>query len=263
MKSWKIAAFYRFFPQERLPEQAGTIRAYGDSQGIRGSVLLAAEGINATVAGPENKLDPFLQFLRERRQIPLREIKFSWSNLEPFPKFKVKIKPEIVTFRQPGLDPGDPHAVGEYLAPTQWNELLRDPELTLIDTRNDYEYRVGHFPGALNPHTDDFTAFADWVDHNLDPHRHSVVGMYCTGGIRCEKATAYLKKRGFAQVYHLQGGILKYLEDVPAKENQWRGDCFVFDYRVALNRDLEPCGWAVCPRCHEPYNRACPCGYQI
>lgn len=257
--TWKVAAFYRFFKNRDCEAQAEAIRAYGESRQLGGTVLLAPEGINSTVAGAEPDLDAFLQFLIQDRGIPLEEVKLSWSHTRPFPRFKVKIKKEIVTFRQPDLNPEDPSRIGTYVEPADWNSLIRDPEVTLVDTRNDYEYKIGHFPGAINPRTEDFTAFADWARQNLDARKQKKVAMYCTGGIRCEKATALLKQEGFEEVYHLQGGILKYLEETRSQDNQWKGDCFVFDYRVAVDSKLQPAGWHICPYCHEPAKGTCQC----
>lgn len=258
-EKWKVAAFYRFFQNRDCEAHAEAIRDFGEARSVGGTVLLAREGINSTVAAPEPDLDSFLDFLIQDRKIPLAEIKYSWSHHRPFPRFKVKIKQEIVTFRQSGLHPEDPEQVGTYVEPKEWNALIQDPEVTLVDTRNYYEYKIGHFPGAMNPETEDFTAFADWVRENLDASRQKKVAMYCTGGIRCEKATALLKKEGFENVYHLHGGILKYLEENQGPQNQWEGDCFVFDYRVAVDAKLQPADWHICPHCHEPAKGVCEC----
>ena len=174
----------------------------------------------------------------------------SLAKVPEFPKFKVKKKPEIVTFRQSGADPRT--TVGEYLDPEDWNDLISDPDVITIDTRNDYEVKVGQFKGAINPKTDDFTDFAQFVDKQLIEHRDKKIAMYCTGGIRCERSTAYLKEKGFKDVYHLKGGILKYLETMPKKESLWEGDCFVFDYRVAVNHDLKPALWKIDPTTNLP-----------
>ena len=177
-------------------------------------------------------------------------IKYSCADFNPFPKFKVKKKPEIVTFRQPDADPRQD--VGTYLEPEEWNELIVDPDVITIDTRNDYEVDVGHFKGALNPKTDNFTEFSHFVDECLISYKEKKIAMYCTGGIRCERSSAYLKQKGFKNVYHLKGGILHYLEIMPKARSLWEGDCFVFDYRVAVDHDLKPAQWKIDPETGQP-----------
>ncbi len=238
--------------------------------GVRGSLLLAREGINGTVAGSREGIDALLAFLRSDDRLAALEIKESFCDEMPFRRSRVRLKKEIVTLGVEGIDPND--SVGTYVDPRDWNDLISDPEVTLIDTRNDYEVAIGTFQGAINPNTESFRDFPKYVDENLDPSKHKKVAMFCTGGIRCEKSTALLKQKGFDQVYHLRGGILKYLETVPPAESQWQGECFVFDARVAVGHGLEvsdhemcfACGWPVssedqqhpdyvfgihCPRC--------------
>tara|TARA_Y200000002_G_scaffold159896_2_gene132105 strand:+ start:525 stop:1376 length:852 start_codon:yes stop_codon:yes gene_type:complete len=249
-RSWKIAAFYHFTEFSDFEAWADRLVKHGLSVGLRGTIILAQEGINSTCSGSEQAIDSTIELLRSDERFKSMEVKYSYADFCPFPKFKVKKKPEIVTFRQSGADPRS--AVGEYLEPEQWNQLISDPEVVTIDTRNDYEVKVGKFQGSINPKTDDFTDFATFVDQQLIEHKEKKIAMYCTGGIRCERSTAYLKEKGFRQVYHLKGGILKYLESMPKKESLWQGDCFVFDYRVAVNHDLQPALWKIDPESNMP-----------
>lgn len=218
---------------------------HGLKVGLRGTVIFAHEGVNSTCAGSVEAIDSTIALLRSDPRFAEMEVKYSYADFCPFPKFKVKKKPEIVTFRQTGADPLD--TVGTYLEPEEWNELIQDPDVITIDTRNDYEVKVGQFKGAINPQTDDFTEFAKFVDEHLASQKDKKIAMYCTGGIRCERSTAYLKKKGFEQVYHLKGGILRYMELMPKAQSLWEGDCFVFDYRVAVDHDLQPAQWKIDP----------------
>jgi UPF0176 protein len=211
---------------------------------------VSEEGINSTCSGSPSAIDAILDLIKAHPLLADIEVKYSYADFCPFPKFKVKKKPEIVTFRQKGADPRE--TVGEYLNPEQWNELLEEPDVVTIDTRNDYEVKVGQFKGAINPITDDFTEFAEFVEKELSDHKDKKIAMYCTGGIRCERSTAYLKKKGFKHVYHLKGGILKYLETMPQAKSLWEGDCFVFDYRVAVDHDLKPALWKIDPETNLP-----------
>ena len=249
-RSWKIAAFYHFTEFSDFEAWADRLVEHGLSVGLRGTIILAQEGINSTCSGSVEAIDSTIELLRSDERFKSMEVKYSYADFCPFPKFKVKKKPEIVTFRQSGADPRS--AVGEYLEPEEWNQLISDPEVVTIDTRNDYEVKVGKFQGSINPKTDDFTDFASFVDQQLIDHKGKKIAMYCTGGIRCERSTAYLKEKGFNQVYHLKGGILKYLESMPKKESLWEGDCFVFDYRVAVNHDLQPALWKIDPESNMP-----------
>ena len=248
--SWKIAAFYHFTEFSDFEIWADRLVEHGLSVGLRGTIILAQEGINSTCSGSVDAIDSTIELLRSDERFKSIEVKYSYADFCPFPKFKVKKKPEIVTFRQSGADPRS--AVGEYLEPEEWNQLISDPEVVTIDTRNDYEVKVGKFQGSINPKTDDFSDFATFVDQQLIEHKEKKIAMYCTGGIRCERSTAYLKEKGFHQVYHLKGGILKYLESMPKKESLWEGDCFVFDYRVAVNHDLQPALWKIDPESNMP-----------
>ncbi|MEC8329693.1 MAG: rhodanese-related sulfurtransferase [Verrucomicrobiota bacterium] len=247
---WKIAAFYHFTEFSDFEAWADRLVEHGLSVGLRGTIILAQEGINSTCSGSVEAIDSTIELLRSDERFKSIEVKYSYADFCPFPKFKVKKKPEIVTFRQSGADPRS--AVGEYLDPEEWNQLISDPEVVTIDTRNDYEVKVGKFQGSINPKTDDFSDFATFVDQQLIEHKEKKIAMYCTGGIRCERSTAYLKEKGFHHVYHLKGGILKYLESMPKKESLWEGDCFVFDYRVAVNHDLQPALWKIDPKSNMP-----------
>ena len=252
--SWHVAAFYQF---TALPDPAGlaeALRAEGARLDLRGTVILAPEGINGTVAGRSPALAEWIEALRAADRFPGLEAKFSVTTKAPFDRFKVKEKAEIVTIRHPEADPLA--GTGERVDAAAWNALLRDPDVVVIDTRNDYEIEVGRFPGAVDPGTSIFTAFPEFVEKKLDPAKQPKVAMYCTGGIRCEKATALLKKRGFHEVYHLDGGILKYLETVDPAENQWEGECFVFDERVAVDKELRPTKtWKINPATRKPVRR--------
>ncbi len=248
--NWKIAAFYHFTELPDRDEWAERMVDHGLKVGLRGTLIFAPEGVNSTCAGSAEAIDATIDLLRSDPRFATMEVKYSYADFCPFPKFKVKKKPEIVTFRQAGADPRD--TVGTYLEPAEWNELIQDPEVITIDTRNDYEVEVGRFKGATNPDTADFVSFAKFVDEQLKGKEDQKIAMYCTGGIRCERSTAYLKKKGFKHVYHLKGGILRYLEMMPKEQSLWQGDCFVFDYRVALNHDLEPAMWKIDPATGDP-----------
>ncbi|RUO63570.1 rhodanese-related sulfurtransferase [Pseudidiomarina insulisalsae] len=217
---------------------------------VKGTLLLAREGINGTICGTREGIDNVLNFLRAQEVFRDIEHKESPSDTQAFYRTKVKLKKEIVTM---GIDWVDPkNVVGTYVDPAQWNDLIRDPEVLLIDTRNDYEFAVGTFEGAINPKTDTFREFPQYVKDHLDPEKHKKVAMFCTGGIRCEKSTAYLKSLGFEDVYHLKGGILKYLEEVPEDDSTWQGDCFVFDQRVTVRHGLAQGEYDQCYACRMP-----------
>lgn len=248
--SWKIAAFYHFTELPDRDEWAERMVDHGLSVGLRGTIIFAPEGVNSTCAGTHEAIDATIALLKSDPRFESMEVKYSFADFNPFPKFKVKKKPEIVTFRQPGANPLED--VGTYLEPEEWNDLISDPDVITIDTRNDYEVDVGQFKGAINPKTDDFTEFAKFVDEQLASQKDKKIAMYCTGGIRCERSTAYLKKKGFKNVYHLKGGILRYLEMMPQDKSLWEGDCFVFDYRVAVGHDLKPAKWKIDPETSYP-----------
>jgi UPF0176 protein len=217
---------------------------------VKGTLLLASEGINGTIAGERAGIDAVLAWLKSDPRLKDLDYKESYDDSYPFYRSKVKLKKEIVTMGVEGIDPN--RKVGTHVPATEWNTLISDPEVLLIDTRNDYEVEIGTFQNAVNPNTNSFREFPDYVENNLDPAKHKKIAMFCTGGIRCEKSTAYLKEKGFDEVYHLQGGILKYLEEVPEQESMWQGECFVFDNRVAVNHDLEKGDYDQCHACRLP-----------
>ncbi|HYF65287.1 MAG TPA: rhodanese-related sulfurtransferase [Herpetosiphonaceae bacterium] len=238
MTQLTVAAFYKFFAFPDYAEWREPLRALCAERGVRGTILLAAEGINSTIAGPPDGVAAVLGRLRADPRMADLAWKEAVAAAMPFARMKVRLKREIVTLGVPTVDPT--RHVGRYVPAAEWNGLISQPDVVVVDTRNDYEVEVGSFKGALNPHTDSFRDFPAWVEGNLDPGEHRRVAMYCTGGIRCEKATAYLLDRGFSEVYHLEGGILQYLETVPAEQSLWQGECFVFDERVSVDHDLRP-----------------------
>ena len=249
-----VAALYKFVSLEdykalREPLLDACLKA-----GTRGTLLLAREGINGTIAGTREAIDTVLAFLRSDKRLEGLEHKESFDDHMPFYRMKVKLKKEIVTMGVEAIDPNE--VVGTYVEPRDWNALVNDPEVVLIDTRNDYEYGIGSFRGALEPQTTSFREFPAYVRENLDPARHKKVAMFCTGGIRCEKASAFMLREGFEEVYHLQGGILKYLEEIPEQESTWEGECFVFDNRVAVNHKLEKGQYDQCYGCRHPITEA-------
>lgn len=247
-----VAALYQFV---ELPDYRALREPLLEcclSAGLTGTLLLAEEGINGTVSGPREGIDQLRGFLATDGRFDRLEYKESEvdPNGEPFYRMKVKLKREIVTLGVPGISPK--MRVGRYVEPEDWNALITDPETVVIDTRNDYEYEVGTFQGAINPETKSFREFPKWVRENLDPTQVKKVAMFCTGGIRCEKSTSYLLDQGFDEVYHLKGGILNYFERVPAEETTWEGECFVFDNRVTVNHHLEPGHYDQCHACRRP-----------
>ncbi|MGB0866714.1 MAG: rhodanese-related sulfurtransferase [Granulosicoccaceae bacterium] len=247
-----VCAMYRFVTLENFRELREPLLETMEQHQIRGTLLLAREGINGTVSGSRDGINALLDWLRQDARLADIDTKESYAEEQPFKRTKVKLKKEIVTMGVPGIDPN--LVVGTYVEPEQWNELISDPEVVLIDTRNDYEYQVGSFDGAINPHTDSFREFPAYVRKNFDPSTHKKVAMFCTGGIRCEKSTALLKEQGFDEVYHLKGGILNYLAKVPKTDTTWHGECFVFDDRVTVDHDLEPGSYEQCNACRMPLN---------
>lgn len=245
-----VATFYRFV---HLPDVAlwrDRLGALGQGLGLKGTILLATEGLNATIAGDPLAVDTLITVLGEDPRFAGLTYRGSLAPQPPFQRFKVKIKPEIVTL---GRSEVQPHrGVGTYVAPQDWNALIQDPQVVVVDTRNDYEVAIGSFRHARNPQTQHFRQFPAYVQHHLDPQEHPKVALFCTGGIRCEKATALLLHQGFQEVYHLQGGILAYLEAVPPQESLWQGECFVFDGRVALGPGLTQGHHGLCPGCGCP-----------
>lgn len=245
-----VATFYKFVEVADVAKLCAALDAECQQLAIKGTILVAAEGINATISGPEAAIAEFLEDLRRDPRFGDLVSKNSTADGHPFKRLKVKAKPEIVTFGVPEVKPA--RRTGVPLAGRDWNALLADPEVVVIDTRNDYEVAVGTFPGAVDPGTAAFSAFPAYVRQNLDPKVHTKIAMFCTGGIRCEKASAYLLAQGFPEVYQLDGGILKYLETVPAAESLWRGECFVFDERVALQHGLDVGTHGRCSGCGDP-----------
>lgn len=246
----KVAAFYKFSPMEDLPSIQKGIREVCDQLDVMGTILLAAEGINGTVAGSHNDVEKLFVYLRSLDGLDDLSNKISFCDENPFYRMKVRLKKEIVTLGVDGLSPK--RQVGQYVAPEDWNDLISRPEVRLIDTRNDYEVGLGTFEGAENPDTQTFRDFPAWVEENLNPDKDQEVAMFCTGGIRCEKSTSLLKEMGYKNVYHLQGGILNYLEHVPVQNSMWKGDCFVFDNRVTVDHDMEEGRYVLCPACRMP-----------
>ncbi len=259
MSKFVVAALYRFVQLDDYEDLQKPIHDQMVEYGVCGSLLLASEGINGTVSGSREAIDQLLNYLRDDPRLSSLEVKESFALEAPFKRTRVRLKKEIVTMGVDGINPND--SVGTYVDPKDWNKLISDPEVTVIDTRNDYEVAIGTFEGAMNPETESFRQFPAFVDNELDPQKHRKVAMFCTGGIRCEKSTAFLRSKGFDEVYHLKGGILKYLEEVPEEDSKWKGDCFVFDKRVSVGHNLElgehlmcyGCGWPVDPeQQHDP-----------
>ena len=250
MSEFVVCALYKFVRLEDYKNLREPLFNIMDKNEVRGTLLLAYEGINGTISGSRQGINTVLNWLQSDDRLNPITCKESYTDKSPFKRSKVKLKKEIVTMGVEGIDPTQ--SVGTYIPPKEWNSLISDPEVILVDTRNEYEYEIGTFQNAVNPHTDNFREFPQYVEENLDPDKHKKVAMFCTGGIRCEKSTAFLKEKGFEEVYHLQGGILKYLEEVPKEETMWEGECFVFDDRVAVNHDLEKGQYDQCHACRFP-----------
>jgi UPF0176 protein len=249
-----VAALYHF---TRFPDPAAlkpALLALCQAQGVKGSLLLAGEGINGTIAGTRAGIDAVLAHIRALPGCAGLEWKESPAETSPFGRMKVKLKREIVTMGQPDVDPCA--AVGHYVQPGDWNALILGNDVAVIDTRNAYEVAIGSFRGAVDPGTDTFRAFPDWWQANRERFAGKRIAMFCTGGIRCEKSTNYLLGQGVAEVYHLKGGILKYLEEVPRDESLWQGECFVFDKRVSVGHGLVPGGLTLCGACRRPLTAA-------
>ncbi|RLU00666.1 rhodanese-related sulfurtransferase [Ketobacter sp.] len=249
-----VCALYKFVTLEQFEQLRQPLLDVMLEQDVKGTLLLASEGINGTIAGTRQGIDAVLQHLRSDPRLQDLDTKESFDEEQPFYRTKVKLKKEIVTMGVEGIDPQ--RVVGTYVKPRDWNALISDPDVLLVDTRNDYEVEIGTFKGAIDPHTKTFREFPQYVAENLDPTRHKKVAMFCTGGIRCEKSTAYLKEQGFDEVYHLEGGILKYLEEVPEAESLWQGECFVFDNRVTVDHQLRKGNFDQCHACRRPITEA-------
>ncbi|MGR6328658.1 oxygen-dependent tRNA uridine(34) hydroxylase TrhO [Sphingomonas sp. XXL09] len=250
-----VAALYHFTRFEDPAALRAPLLGLCEAHGVRGTLLLAREGINGTIAGPQSGVDTVLAHIRALPGCADLDVKFSAAATLPFHRTKVRLKNEIVTMGQPDIDPTD---TGTYVAPAEWNALIADPATLLIDTRNDYEVAVGTFAGAVDPHTASFRDFPEWFRTHRDEllAGKARVAMFCTGGIRCEKATAFLKAEGVEDVFHLKGGILKYLEETSAQDSRWQGECFVFDERVAVGHGLGPGSHSLCRGCRMPVSPA-------
>ena len=257
-RRYLTAALYKFVDLPDYEALHDPLLACCTAHHVKGTLLLASEGINGTIAGPEAGVRAVLAYLRSDGRLANLVHKESWSDKPPFLRMKVRLKKEIVTLRVPELDPNK--TVGQYVKPQDWNALLADPEVVVIDTRNDYEVAIGTFKGAINPEIKTFTELPVWLDAQpglaAEGEKKVKVAMFCTGGIRCEKSTALMKMRGFDEVYHLEGGILKYLEEVPPEESVWEGECFVFDERVSVGHGLKPGPFELCRSCRWPLSEA-------
>ena len=245
-----VTTFYKFVDLEDTAGLRDKLLQRGHELGVSGTILLAPEGINSTIAALPVDLDAFMQYIRSFAAFADLEEKRSTAKGVPFLRFKVRLKKEIVTMGVPEVDPRK--EVGTYVEAEEWNALIEDPETILIDTRNDYEVAIGKFKGAINPKTPTFRDFPEWARTHLEKKPDQKIAMYCTGGIRCEKATSLLKHMGYANVYHLKGGILKYLEKVPDDQSTWEGSCFVFDQRVGLEHGLAASQYDLCHGCRNP-----------
>jgi UPF0176 protein len=245
-----ICALYKFTRLDDFEEIQDPLKLFLDSLNIRGTLLLAREGVNGTISGDNDSIMKSLDYLQKDKRLVGLEYKFSYSEKPPFKRLKVKLKKEIVTLGVSNIDPT--FSSGTYVKPIDWNELINDPDVVLIDTRNNYEFEIGSFKGSINPNTETFREFPAYTKNNLEKYRDKKIAMFCTGGIRCEKSTAYLKSKGFENVFHLQGGILKYLEEVKEDESLWEGECFVFDDRVAVKHNLELGKYDQCHACRFP-----------
>ncbi len=245
-----VAALYHFSHLDNYQDLRKPLQSFCSEQKIKGTLLLAEEGINGTIAGSREGIDAVLEYLRQDTRLSQLSYKESYTEGYPFYRMKVKLKKEIVPLGVEGVSPTK--KVGTYVKPKEWNQLLLDPEVVVIDTRNDYEVRVGTFKNAQNPETERFRDFPGYIKGNLDQKEHKKVAMFCTGGIRCEKASSFMLEEGFEEVYHLQGGILKYLEEVPEEESLWEGECFVFDQRVTVLHGLKEGEHVLCFGCRSP-----------
>lgn len=245
-----VAALYHFARFERYADVQKPLAELAGENGVVGTILLASEGINGTIAGTREGIDAVLNYIRAMPEFIELEHKESFADKLPFYRLKVRLKKEIVAMGVPETDPTQ--IVGTYVDPKDWNELIADPDTIVIDTRNDYEIKVGTFKNAVNPETDTFRELPDWVQRNENQLKGKKIAMFCTGGIRCEKSTAYVKSLGYDDVFHLKGGILKYLEEVPEEQSTWEGECFVFDERVAVKHGLELGDHKLCRACRHP-----------
>jgi UPF0176 protein len=252
--SVQVAAFYGFTAMEDLAALQQELKALAQQAGVLGTILLAEEGVNGTISGPDAGVQAMLTRLRRLPGLAGLEAKFSRAEQQTFHRLKVRLKREIVTMGCPTVKPAE--QVGTYVPPQQWNALIDDPDTLVVDTRNSYEVAIGSFAGAIDPGTNSFREFPAWVEQTLRPlveaRQPKAIAMFCTGGIRCEKSTAYLMQQGFDNVHHLQGGILRYLEEVPQESSRWQGECYVFDQRVSVNHHLQPGSYSLCHACGLP-----------
>ena len=245
-----VAAFYHFADFKNYQDWQKPIQTACYIRNIKGILLLASEGINGTIAGKQDDIDFIIRYIRHIPIFKDCEVKYSHSDVMPFYRMKVRLKKEIVTLGMPNFNPND--SVGQYVEAENWNDLISDPNTIVIDTRNHYEVHIGQFDNAINPETEKFTDFPKWVTNNHHRLHNKTIAMYCTGGIRCEKASAYMLSQGYKNVFHLKGGILKYLEQINHKDSLWQGDCFVFDHRVAVKQGLELSDYDLCGGCRHP-----------
>jgi UPF0176 protein len=248
--TYAIAALYRFVPLPEVSSLREELLGQFVALNLCGTLLLAPEGINGTLAGAAADIDRMLEIVHMHTGLPREDVKFSQAEEKPFNRLKIRLKREIITFNQPAADPAT--LAGTYVEAREWNALLDEPGMVVLDTRNRYETMIGSFAGAEIPPIDTFTEFADYVRENLDPARHKKIAMFCTGGIRCEKASAFMRAEGFPEVYHLKGGILKYLETVAPEQSRWNGECYVFDRRVAVGHGLSTGRFSMCFTCGYP-----------
>ncbi len=245
-----VATFYKFVQIEDIAQKQQSLLEFCRDMAIKGSILLAKEGINGTIAGTQEAIDRTLDYLRRDPCFQDLQHKEARTKKSPFKRLKIRLKKEIVTFGIPEVDPNS--HVGTYIEPKDWNRLISDPDVVVIDTRNEYEVKIGTFQDAIDPQTASFNEFPAYVKNHLDPDKQQKVAIFCTGGIRCEKASSYLLSQGFQEVYHLKGGILKYLEEIPAEESLWEGECFVFDDRVTVTHNLAEGHYRLCYGCGQP-----------
>ncbi|MBT5799204.1 MAG: rhodanese-related sulfurtransferase [Alphaproteobacteria bacterium] len=255
--SYLIAALYHFVPLEEIHEWQQKFIHICTKNHLFGTILIAHEGINGTIAGHPSEITEFVTWLYSQPEFKQTHIKYSEDSICPFHRMKVRLKKEIVTMGEPDINPAE--TKGVYVKPEDWNSLISSPDVLVVDTRNDYEVAIGKFAKAINPKTTSFREFPKWADDFASENQKakpSKVAMYCTGGIRCEKSTAYMKKLGFEEVYHLQGGILNYFEEVPANQSLWQGECFVFDNRVSVDHELRRGSYQLCHACRHPLSDA-------
>ena len=247
MTEIRVAALYHFAKLDDYRELQAPLLEKCQAEDIRGTLLLAEEGINGTIAGTGKGVANVLAYIRSDPRLSNLVHKESFADEPPFLRMKVRLKKEIVSMGMPGIDPN--HIVGTYVKPKDWNELISDPDVLVVDTRNDYEVEIGTFANSVDPQTTSFRQFPGWVKNNGKILGHKKIAMFCTGGIRCEKSTAYMKSQGYDEVFHLEGGILKYLETIPEEDSLWQGECFVFDERVSVGHDLKAGTYDLCHAC--------------